>query len=146
MVGAPTLPRLYILHSIHNSTPSIYPSVVLYRPCIHSIMYAVRSITFYLKCTTVQIKPWHSILIKAHLLAGCSEPGTHMSDDALDELLEAREPQQRNSASLKSETDLPKFSDRPADHTHHQDMESLRNINRCMVNVSRLIKLIIYIA
>ena len=69
-----------------------------------------------------------------------------MSDDALDELLEAREPQQRNSASLKSETDLPKFSDRPADHTHHQDMESLRNINRCMVNVSRLIKLIIYIA
>lgn len=59
---------------------------------------------------------------------------SHMSDDALDELSEAREPRQRDTLSLKSETDLPKFSDWAAGHTHHQDMESLTKNVRQMVD------------
>ena len=62
---------------------------------------------------------------------------SHMSDDALEELSEAREPRQRDSISIKStDTDLPKFSSWAAGNQSQLDTDVLTKHVRQMVDVS----------
>jgi len=60
-----------------------------------------------------------------------------MSDDALEELSEAREPRQRDSITLKPpETDLPKFSSWAAGNQSQLDKNVLAKHVKQMVDVS----------